>query len=251
MFDVRHLHWPDLGEGVCLTGDPDFSSFQGLDRTSAELHSFVGLLGEAGIEFGEVVEVLLHGAVALARPLFQTRHVQQLDFSPVMLDEAGVFEGADDDACTHSSHAKHGGEELLGDVDGGASGAVAAQQQPACQPLLDIVLRVAAGRLGDLRQLSLNTPHGQSVKEVAAGELGFGCRHRRREAVAGNLHVDAVEAAPGAHHCGDAEDGFVAKEAHLHLRAILEGCRHGRNARLQKEQMIDGLPGELDLTANG
>ena len=91
--------------------------------------------------------VAAHGAVAFAGALLQAAAVQDVDDAAAIADEAPGLQSAGDRGLRRALDAQHVGEEFLGQADGVDVDAVAAGQQPAAEPRLHRVQRVAGHRL--------------------------------------------------------------------------------------------------------
>ena len=107
-----------------------------------------------------------------------------------------------------------------------AVGSICADQEPARQPLLEVVLGVAASRLRRLNQLRLYIEQSQRLKRSSSTKLSARCFNGAAKSTAGNLCVDPIQRLLGSHQGGDADHGLIPKHPHLDLTAVLEGGRH-------------------------
>ncbi len=90
--------------------------------------------------------------------------IEQTDAVANVLQHAFPLEPHHPDRNGGTSYPEHDGKKVLRQRELRRSGAVGAEQQPPCQPLTDVVLRIARGRLGRLGQLHLDIPQGKLLK---------------------------------------------------------------------------------------
>jgi hypothetical protein len=201
------------------------------------------------VDVGVAVEVLLDDGVALAGGLLQAAGVLDVDDAAGVGDEAAILEDASGYGNRGAGAAEHVGEELMGHGEGCGVGAVLADEQPAGEAGFDFVLGIAGGGLHDLDKLGLDIAQSEDLELIAAEELAAGVFEGAGEAAAGNLGVDAIEAAMRAHEGGDADGGFIAEHADFNLGAVLEGDGLRRHALFNEVEMVDRLAGEFDFVA--
>src|SRR5919112_6643111 len=93
-----------------------------------------------------------HDAVALARRGFEPARVEEGYSPPLVTYEPGLAHPDRERGDARARHAEHVGEELLRELERVGAGAVARDEEPVCESLLDGVEAVAGGRLRYLRQ---------------------------------------------------------------------------------------------------
>ena len=185
--------------------------------------------------------------VTLAGGLLQGLGVEDVDVSAGIPDQVGVLEVCRSDGDSGAAAAEHVCEELVRHFEVVAVSAVGADEEPAGEALLGAMLGITPGGLNGLNELGLDIVQGERLEGTAELELATRVGDGGGVAAAGDLGVDAVEAAPGAHQSGDADDGLVAEHADFNLGAVLEGGGHGGHSLFDEVEAVDGAPGVFDL----
>lgn len=218
---------------------------RGLWRSDASLDA--SLPDKAGVELGDVVEVILDGPVALAGLLLQGWDVQKTHVTARVTDGALQLEGTTGTCDRRPCRAEHFAEDFVRQGEFVTVDAIRAEQKPAGQPGMYVVLGVAAGGLHRQQKLRLHIAQGELMEVLAATELALGVLQAAGKAASGDLRVDAIETLPCPHQGRDADDGLVAERADFDLGAIFEGVGNGGHALLDKEEVVYRLTGKLNL----
>src|SRR6187402_729296 len=169
----------------------------------------------------------------------------------VIVDQAGELESVGGERDRRPSAAEHGGEKLLGELQGVAPGAVGGDQKPAGHALIHAVFYTAACGLRQLCELHLHVAETEVLELTTEAELLPGVLDRTGKATSLDLHIDPVEAVFGPHQTGDADDGLIAEHGDLCLGAIQEGGGHGADAFLDEEEISDWPPDLFQGTSDG
>src|SRR5262245_15097382 len=98
------------------------------------------------------VGVVLDDGVAFAGDIFERRAIDDVDEAAPVTDQAGGLEKAGGNGHGGAAHAEHLPQKLLRQRDGIGVDAVVGLQQPAAEPGLNRMERVARDRLLDLRE---------------------------------------------------------------------------------------------------
>lgn len=126
------------------------------------------LLSSAVIELCVLVEVIFNDRVALAGPVLQPRNIQNPDHTPGVIDETFIFQCSRRSRDRGAGTSNHVCKKNLGHVESVPAHPVCCDEQPPCESLLQMVLRIAACRLHSLQKLGLHVAMRKVLETVAA-----------------------------------------------------------------------------------
>src|ERR1700759_2959599 len=102
--------------------------------------------------------------VALARGLFQTFAIDDLDAATAVPDEAVALEGSRGEGNAGAAGAEHFSEKLLRQLKMIGFEAIPNHQQPASESFFDFVEAVAGGELAEDEALALHALHDALIE---------------------------------------------------------------------------------------
>lgn len=112
----------------------------------------------------------LHLDVTTARRLFEAATVEHFDIAADITNQAGFLHDAGRRGDAAAAHAKHVGEKLVRQLEMVPTRSVMRHQEPARQPVADIMKARASGGLTELQQQQVDMLPQYPVQRRTAGD---------------------------------------------------------------------------------
>jgi len=113
------------------------------------------------------IEIVADHGVAFTGDLFERRAIDDVDEAAAVTDQAGALQQARRDRHRGAAHTEHLPEKLLRQRDRIAIDAIVRLQQPAAEPGLERMERVARDRLLHLRKQEIVVAHDEVANGLA------------------------------------------------------------------------------------
>ena len=178
----------------------------------------------------EVFEEALDYGEALAGCVCEAFAVDDVDLAAAVPDDATALKAAGGEGDGGAAGADHVGEDLLGELHGGAFEPVGDHEQPAGETLFNLVKAVAGGELGGDEGLVLDVAEDQAAEGLVALEVLLKALEVHAKGGAFDLHEAAGLAGLGAEHVKRLGEAVAIDDADLNVLAAAKGGDEGGHA---------------------
>src|SRR5581483_11161085 len=192
---------------------------------------------------GKSAVEMLDGLVAFAGCQFQFLAVDDFDRPAQVFDESRLLQNAGRQAHARPSGAQHLREKLVGDGKKFRVHAVLTHEQPARQPLFDLVQPVAGGNLGNLKALHQHVTIQQQLQLRRFVQDFFQHLGPYAHSSAGNLHDAAIGTAMQPYGQGRAYNTLVSDNCYLHAAAVAGKYDQRCQTLVEEVGELDFVPG--------
>jgi hypothetical protein len=182
---------------------------------------------------------VLHGDVAFAGCVFESRAIQNRNGATRILDEAAALENSGGQADAGASGTQHLSEEFMSHAKDFGIDAVLAHQQPTRQALFNFMQPVARRNLGYLQSLNeyVAVPDQPQFRRRAQGidqQRGL-----HSQATSGNLHDRPMRSAVKSNREGRADNAFLANNRDFDASAVAGKDNYGGHAVVEEVCKLD------------
>ncbi len=115
--------------------------------------------------------MVLGDAIALACSFFEPLAIHNPDFSPDIGDQLFLFQLSRRKCHRTPRHPQHVRKKLLRHLEDVCTGPVCGDQQPSCQPLVEVMYCIATSGLRCLHQLGLHVSQRKPLERFTARKL--------------------------------------------------------------------------------
>jgi hypothetical protein len=183
--------------------------------------------------------------MALARAPLQPRTIPYRNAGKLLAHEASLLQPLDTLAHARPSHPKVSGDGGMADANLVLTQQVLSQQQPALDPVLNIMMRVAQRHLSVVDHAHLHIAQRQSTERGICAEEHLGIRGLQPISLARGLDDDAQGGSPGSEHERQAGHPEATEEPYAVGAISVRPRLHGSKPVLDEVDVRDVRTGLL------